>query len=96
MYHRDPNTRRSPPELGEVHRLAKAPVVEVDGHKMVESGAIIEYLVEKHSDGALGVAPDHAGTGEISRMAAFCRGHDGDEPSSSPASRQCSAGCRSR
>ena len=59
MYHRDPNTRRSPPELGEVHRLAKAPVVEVDGHKMVESAAIIEYLVEKHSDGALGVAADH-------------------------------------
>ncbi len=59
MYHRDPTTRRSPPELGEVHRLAKAPVVEVDGHKMVESSAIIEYLIEKHSDGALGVAADH-------------------------------------
>lgn len=59
MYHRDPHTRRSPPELGEVHRLAKAPAVEVDGITMVESGAIIEYLLEKHSDGALGVAPDH-------------------------------------
>lgn len=59
VYHRDPQTRRSPPELGEVHRMAKAPVVEVDGHKMVESSAIIEYLVEKHSDGALGVAADH-------------------------------------
>lgn len=58
-YSRDPQTRRSPPELGEVHRLAKAPTVEVDGHLMVESGAIIEYLVERHSDGALGVAPDH-------------------------------------
>lgn len=57
VYHRDPKTRRSPPELGEAHRLAKAPTVEVDGHVMVESGAIIEYLVEKHSDGALGVAP---------------------------------------
>ena len=59
MYHRDPKTRRSPPELGEVHRLAKAPTVEVDGHVMVESGAIIEYLIERHSDGALGVAVDH-------------------------------------
>lgn len=58
-YDRDPVTRRSPPELGEAHRLAKAPTVEVDGHVMVESAAIIEYLVEKHSDGALGVAPDH-------------------------------------
>ena len=58
-YQRDPKTRRSPPELADTHRLAKAPTVEVDGHVMVESGAIIEYLVEKHSDGALGVAPDH-------------------------------------
>ena len=58
-YHRDPVTRRSPPELAEAHRLAKAPTVEVDGVTMVESGAIIEYLIERHSDGALGVAPDH-------------------------------------
>ena len=60
QYDRDPVTRRSPPELGEAHRLAKAPTVEVDGHVMVESAAIIEYLIEKHSDGALGVAADHA------------------------------------
>ncbi|WP_417623003.1 glutathione S-transferase family protein [Parasphingorhabdus sp.] len=59
QYDRDPVTRRSPPELGEAHRLAKAPTVEVDGHVMVESSAIIEYLVERHSDGALGVAVDH-------------------------------------
>ncbi|ASK89952.1 glutathione S-transferase family protein [Sphingorhabdus sp. SMR4y] len=58
-YARDPATRRSPPELGEIHRLAKAPTVEVDGHVMVESAAIIEYLVERHSDGALGVPVDH-------------------------------------
>ncbi len=56
-YLRDPVTRRSPPELADAHRLAKAPTVEVDGVTMVESGAIIEYLVEQHSDGALGVAP---------------------------------------
>ena len=55
-YKRDAQTRRSPPELGEVHPLAKAPTVEVDGHVLVESGAIIEYLVEAHSDGKLGVA----------------------------------------
>ena len=56
-YLRDPVTRRSPPELADAHRLAKAPTVEVDGVTMVESGAIIEYLVEQHSDGTLGVAP---------------------------------------
>ena len=40
VYHRDPQTRRSPPELADAHRLAKAPTVEVDGVTMVESGAI--------------------------------------------------------
>ncbi len=49
-YHRDAKTRRSPPELGAVHALSKAPTVGVDGHIMVESGAILEYLVERAPD----------------------------------------------
>lgn len=44
---------RAPPELAEVHPLGKAPTVEVDGRVMVESGAIIEYLVERHGGGKL-------------------------------------------
>ena len=44
---------RAPPELAEVHPLGKAPTVEVDGRVMVESGAIIEYLVEAHGAGKL-------------------------------------------
>jgi len=59
-HERDPQSFRSPQSLRDVHPLAKAPTVEVDGHTIVESGAILEYLVEAHSDGALGVAPGHA------------------------------------
>lgn len=48
---------RSPPSLYGVHPLGKAPAVEVDGRTMVESSAIIEYLVEAHGGGAL-LPPD--------------------------------------
>lgn len=45
-YARDANFR-APPELKAVHPLGRAPVVEVDGRVLAESGAIIEYLVER-------------------------------------------------
>lgn len=43
---------RAPPELAAVHPLGRAPVVEVDGHVLAESGAILEYFVER--EGKLG------------------------------------------
>src|SRR6478609_2954672 len=45
-YARDKNFR-APPELAAVHPLGRSPVVEVDGHVLAESGAIIEYFVER-------------------------------------------------
>lgn len=47
-YQRDPKTMLAPPELREVHPLGKSPVLEEDGLVLAESGAIIEYLVERH------------------------------------------------
>lgn len=47
-YRRDPATLLAPPELRQVHPLGKSPVLEEDGRVLVESGAIIEYLVERH------------------------------------------------
>jgi len=46
-YARDPVTFRAPPELKEIHPLSKAPTLVIDDHVMVESGAIIEYLIER-------------------------------------------------
>jgi glutathione S-transferase len=52
VYQRDAKTRLAPAELKAIHPLGKSPVVTDDGEVIAESGAIIEYLVEKY--GALG------------------------------------------
>lgn len=38
---------RAPPELAAVHPLGRAPIVEVDGRTLAESGAILEYFAER-------------------------------------------------
>jgi glutathione S-transferase len=52
-YNRDPKTMLAPPELARVHPLGKSPVIEDAGQVIAETGAIIEYLVERE-DGRLG------------------------------------------
>jgi glutathione S-transferase len=54
-YERNKQTMLAPPELKQVHPLGKSPVIEDtdDGRIIVETGAIIDYLVEK-ADGRLG------------------------------------------
>jgi glutathione S-transferase len=52
-YARDPKTMLAPPELRRVHPLGKSPVIEDEGRVIAETGAIVEYLVEK-ADGRLG------------------------------------------
>ena len=50
-YQRDPKTMLAPPELRAIHPLGKSPVI-TDGVTMVaESGAIIEYLIERYGNG---------------------------------------------
>lgn len=56
-YERNKATMLAPPELRRVHPLGKAPVIDDDGVVVAETGAIVEYLVEK-GDGRLG-APAH-------------------------------------
>ncbi len=56
LYKRDPRTRLAPVELKKVHPLGKSPVI-TDGDVVVaESGAILEYLVERHGHQAQGEA----------------------------------------
>ena len=52
-YERNRKTMLAPPELKQVHPLGKSPVIEDDGRVIAETGAIVEYLVEK-ADGRLG------------------------------------------
>ena len=56
-YERDPQTMLAPPSLLKVHPLGKSPVVTEDGVTVAESGAIIEYLLERHGGGRLMPAP---------------------------------------
>ena len=48
MYQRDPDTRLAPPELKAVHPLGKAPVLRDGDLTLMESGAIVEYLVRRY------------------------------------------------
>lgn len=46
-YQRDPATHLAPPSLKDIHPLGKSPVIEFEGHMLVESGAIVEYLIRR-------------------------------------------------
>jgi glutathione S-transferase len=46
-YQRNPKTMLAPPELRAIHPLGKSPVVTDDGRVIAESGAIVEYLLDK-------------------------------------------------
>lgn len=47
-YQRDAQTRLAPPELKAIHPLGKSPVITDDGRVIIESGAIIDYIVRHY------------------------------------------------
>ena len=59
-YARDATTRLAPPALKAVHPLGKSPVLEADGQTLIESGAIVDFIIRRHSDGSLRPVPDSA------------------------------------
>ncbi len=53
QHQRDAVTRLAPPELAAIHPLGKSPVV-VDGDQtIIESGAIIDFIIRRHGGGRL-------------------------------------------
>lgn len=50
-YQRDAKTMLAPPELRAVHPLGKSPVISDGANTVAESGAIIEYLLERYGNG---------------------------------------------
>jgi glutathione S-transferase len=56
-YERDPQTMLAPPALRAVHPLGKSPVLVEDGEVVAETGAIVEYVLERHGAGRLAPAP---------------------------------------
>lgn len=67
-YQRDAKTMLAPPELRAIHPLGKSPVLTDDGAVVAESGAIVEYLLERYGEGRL-IPP--AGTPERLRWRYF-------------------------
>ncbi|MGQ2935296.1 MAG: glutathione S-transferase family protein [Sphingopyxis sp.] len=65
-YDRDPVTNLAPPELIAVHPLGKSPVIEDDGRVITESGAITEYLCERH--GGESLVPERGSDDHISHL----------------------------
>eukprot|EP01031_Cornospumella_fuschlensis_P012244 gene12244-14969_t len=47
-YERDAKTSLAPPELRKVHPLGKSPVITDGALTVAESGAILEYLVDRY------------------------------------------------
>jgi glutathione S-transferase len=56
-YQRDPATMLAPDTLKRIHPLGKSPVISDESNTVAESGAIIEYLLERYGQGRLRPAP---------------------------------------
>ena len=52
-HQRHPETLSAPPEMKARHPIGKAPILEDQGIAIVESGAIIDYILRRHGEGAL-------------------------------------------
>jgi glutathione S-transferase len=56
-YQRDTTTNLAPPSLRAIHPLGKSPVVKDGEQVLIESGAILQYLVDRYGEGRLTPAP---------------------------------------
>jgi len=56
-HERNAETFRSPDSLWKVSPMGKAPVIHDDGVVLAESGAIVEYLIDKYGQGRLRPRP---------------------------------------
>ena len=59
-YQRDAKTMLAPPELRAIHPLGKSPVVTKDGLTLAETGAIVEWIVDRYGQGRLAPPPGSA------------------------------------
>jgi glutathione S-transferase len=73
-YQRDPETNLAPLELKAVHPLGKSPVIEDGPHTLIESGALVDYLIRRHGDGRLQPDPATATYDEYVQWLHFAEG----------------------
>ncbi len=73
-YQRNPDTMLAPPELKAVHPLGKSPVLRDGARLLIESGAIVEYLLRHYGDGRLQPASDSADYDDYVQWLHFAEG----------------------
>ncbi|MEM8918124.1 MAG: glutathione S-transferase family protein [Pseudomonadota bacterium] len=73
-HQRHPETMRAQADLAAIHPLAKAPTAIIDGNLMMESGAIIEYILEQYGEGKLAPAPGSKDRAEFLEWLHFAEG----------------------
>jgi glutathione S-transferase len=73
-YQRDPKTNLAPPELKAIHPLGKSPVIEDGGQVLIESAAIIDYLIRRHGAGRLQPDPASAAYDQYVQWLHFAEG----------------------
>lgn len=73
-YQRDAKTNLAPPELKAINPLGKSPVIEDGPHVLIESGAIVDYLIRRHGDGRLQPDPATATYDEYVQWLHFAEG----------------------
>ena len=72
-YERHPKTQKAPDSLKAIHPLGKSPMIEDDGEVIIETAAIVEYLVEK-AGGQLGAPADTKGARLYTQYLHFAEG----------------------
>lgn len=73
-YQRDAQTRLAPPELKAVSPLGKSPVITDGDTRVIESGAIIDYLIRRHGGGRLQPDPATAAYDEYVQWLHYAEG----------------------
>lgn len=73
-YQRDALTRLAPPELKAVHPLGKSPVLTDSGRTLIESGAIVDYVVRRHGAGRLRPGADTPAFDEYQQWMHYAEG----------------------
>ena len=73
-YQRDPKTNLAPPELKAINALGKSPVIEDGTNVVIESGAIVDYLIRRHGAGRLQPDPSTATYDQYVQWLQFAQG----------------------
>ncbi|MGF6108858.1 glutathione S-transferase family protein [Pseudomonas frederiksbergensis] len=74
LYQRDPKTNLAPPELKAIDALGKSPVIEDGAQKLIESAAIIDYLIRRHGQCRLQPDPSTAAYDQYVQWLHFAEG----------------------